>query len=84
MSRAVKLNNGASLPTVGLGTWQSKEGEVRNAIKAAIAAGYRHIDCASNYMNEHEIGDALAEVVCPPPVTCDVNLLFPDIRRGPR
>ncbi|XXQ39019.1 NADP-dependent oxidoreductase domain-containing protein [Plasmodiophora brassicae] len=62
MSRAVKLNNGASLPTVGLGTWQSKEGEVRNAIKAAIAAGYRHIDCASNYMNEHEIGDALAEI----------------------
>ena len=39
------LNNGIKIPKVGFGTWQSASGEeAYNAVKAALEAGYRHID----------------------------------------
>lgn len=58
---AVQLANGRSMPLFGLGTWKSKPDEVRKAVIEALEAGYRHIDCASIYGNEEEVGAGLKE-----------------------
>ncbi|KAJ9627620.1 hypothetical protein H2203_002832 [Taxawa tesnikishii (nom. ined.)] len=55
------LNTGDKIPAVGLGTWQSKPNEVREAVKAALQAGYRHIDTALAYGNEHEVGQGIKD-----------------------
>lgn len=60
------LSNGAKIPVIGLGTFGSdnySNDQIAQAVKFAIELGYRHIDCASVYGNEKEIGAVLAEVV---------------------
>lgn len=59
----LNLANGDSLPAVGLGTWKADPGVVAAAIRTAIEAGYRHIDCAHIYGNEAEIGQALTQCI---------------------
>ncbi|HXJ66747.1 MAG TPA: aldo/keto reductase [Actinomycetota bacterium] len=55
----IALNNGAEIPAVGLGVFQTPPDETRDAVRAALAAGYRHIDTAAAYGNEREVGEAV-------------------------
>ena len=56
---SLALRGGGRLPLVGLGTWKLRGDEVAASVSAALAAGYRHIDTATMYGNEAEIGQAL-------------------------
>ena len=57
------LSGGTVLPAVGFGTFQSDSGNagVKRAVAAALEAGYRHIDTATAYGNEQEVGQAIQE-----------------------
>lgn len=59
VQKETALNSGYKIPTVGLGTWQSTPGEIKDVVKIALGSGYRHFDCAQAYGNEAEIGEAL-------------------------
>ncbi len=53
------LNNGVELPALGLGVFQTPPDETRDAVHAALDAGYRHIDTAAAYGNERQVGAAV-------------------------
>ncbi|MFO0691987.1 MAG: aldo/keto reductase [Polyangiales bacterium] len=58
----IRLRTGAILPRVGLGVFRSPSGEVtRNAVRTALALGYRHVDTARVYGNEADVGAAIRE-----------------------
>ncbi|MGK5628923.1 aldo/keto reductase [Streptomyces sp. URMC 123] len=61
----IPLNNGVRMPQLGYGVWQVPDDQAREAVGAALAAGYRSIDTASAYGNEEGTGRALAECGIP-------------------
>jgi 2,5-diketo-D-gluconate reductase A len=59
--RNVELPSGATMPLLGLGTWQARAHSALEAVRHALEVGYRHIDTATMYGNEREVGQAVAE-----------------------
>jgi len=60
------LYTGVEIPAIGLGTFGSDRytgDQVAEAVKGALSVGYRHIDCASVYGNEHLIGEVLTKAM---------------------
>jgi 2,5-diketo-D-gluconate reductase B len=54
-----KSVRGVEVPTIGLGVFEVDPGETEEAVADALSAGYRHIDTASAYGNEEEVGRGL-------------------------
>lgn len=63
------LNDGYDFPLLGLGTYKLTGGEVETIVRTAIELGYRHIDTASLYGNEVEVGKAINGAIAAGDVT---------------
>lgn len=66
------------MPLLGLGTWQMRGAECRRAVRYAIDAGYRHLDTATMYRNESDIGRAVRESGVPREELFVTTKLAPD------
>jgi len=56
----IPMNDGHSIPQIGLGTWPLDDDAVAEAIVEAVQVGYRHIDTAAKYGNERGVGVGVA------------------------
>jgi 2,5-diketo-D-gluconate reductase A len=61
LARSVDIGSGVRMPLLGLGTWSASGGEAYQAVRRALDIGYRHIDTATMYGNEDQIGRAVAD-----------------------
>ncbi len=57
----VLLSSGAALPIVGFGTWEMTGSQCYRAVRHALEVGYRHIDTATMYRNERDVGRAVRD-----------------------
>jgi 2,5-diketo-D-gluconate reductase A len=58
---AVTLSGGVTMPMVGFGTWRLRGAGAAEAVLSALRTGYRHVDTATMYANEAEVGRAVRE-----------------------
>ncbi len=66
MQLNLTMNNGRKIPQLGLGVWKITEpGSCYSAVRTALEIGYRHIDTASAYKNEAEVGKAIRDSKIP-------------------
>lgn len=56
----ITLNDGATIPQLGFGTWQVADDVAEKSVSTALETGYRHIDTAAIYGNEKGVGRAIA------------------------
>ncbi|KAK3256165.1 hypothetical protein CYMTET_34686 [Cymbomonas tetramitiformis] len=62
MESGLKLNDGRTIPRLGLGVFRSQPGqETKQAVLWALQSGYRHIDTAAYYRNEEDVGAAIKQ-----------------------
>ena len=61
----VTLNNGVKMPQLGFGVWQVEDTQATTAVAKALEVGYRSIDTAMIYRNEHGVGKAIRESSIP-------------------
>mgnify|MGYP002865547687 CR=1 FL=1 len=62
MNKFITLNDGVKIPSVGFGVFMiPADGSTYKAVREAIDAGYRHIDTATAYFNEEEVGRAVRD-----------------------
>jgi diketogulonate reductase-like aldo/keto reductase len=57
----VTLADGVSIPLIGFGTWELQGDDAYNGVRAALEIGYRHIDTATAYGNETQVGAAVRD-----------------------
>jgi 2,5-diketo-D-gluconate reductase A len=57
----VRLSDGVSIPLIGFGTWELDGSDAYNGVRAALEVGYRHIDTATGYRNEDQVGAAVLD-----------------------
>ena len=63
MVKNLTLRTGDAMPALGLGTWKIGRDVCAETVHAAIAMGYRHLDCACDYGNEVEVGQGIARAI---------------------
>ena len=80
----IVLNNGVSIPQVGIGVFLTPKGEVtENSVRWALEAGYRHIDTAMIYENEENVGNVIKTgLVKREDIFITTKLWNEDIRKG--
>ena len=59
LNETFTLSNGVKIPKLGLGTWEIPNENAAQAVRDAVAIGYRHIDTAEGYMNEQGVGEGI-------------------------
>lgn len=61
LNETYTLENGVKIPKLGYGTWMIEDDKAADAVKKAIALGYRHIDTAQAYENERGVGEGVRD-----------------------
>lgn len=59
LNETFTLSNGVKIPKIGLGTWFIEDNKAAQAVRDAVASGYRHIDTAQAYQNERGVGEGI-------------------------
>ena len=59
LNETYTLSNGVQIPKLGLGTWFIEDDQASQAVREAIAIGYRHIDTAQAYANERGVEEGI-------------------------
>lgn len=62
---SIVFTDGHSIPQLGLGVWQTPNGDAASVVRTALEAGYRHVDTAAAYGNEAGVGEGLRSAGLP-------------------